>query len=37
MSLFRKNKTNSVAFVRERTILTEGPPLVGEVSADFCG
>jgi hypothetical protein len=32
------NKTiNSVACVRERTIPTERPPLVGEVSANFCG
>ena len=30
-------KLNSVALVRERTILTERPPLVGEVSANFCG
>jgi hypothetical protein len=29
--------TNSVAWVRERTIPTERPPLVGEVSAYFCG
>jgi hypothetical protein len=29
--------TNSVALVRERTIPTERPPLVGEVSANFCG
>jgi hypothetical protein len=28
---------NSVAYVRERTIPTERPPLVGEVSANFCG
>jgi hypothetical protein len=28
--------TNSVALVRERTIPTERPPLVGEVSANFC-
>jgi hypothetical protein len=28
------NKKNSVALVRERTILTEHPPLVGEVSAN---
>ena len=28
---------NSVALVRERTILTERPPPVGEVSANFCG
>jgi hypothetical protein len=26
---------NSVALVRERTIPTERPPLVGEVSANF--
>jgi hypothetical protein len=31
-------KLNSVAsFVRKRTIPTERPPLVGEVSANFCG
>ena len=30
-------KLNSVALVRERTILTERPPPVGEVSANFCG
>jgi hypothetical protein len=29
--------TNSVALVRERTIPTERPPFVGEVSANFCG
>ena len=29
--------THSVALVRERTILTERPPPVGEVSANFCG
>jgi hypothetical protein len=28
--------TNSVALLRERTIPTERPPLVGEVSANFC-
>jgi hypothetical protein len=28
---------NSVALVRERTITTERPPPVGEVSANFCG
>ena len=28
---------NSVALVRERTIPTEWPPPVGEVSANFCG
>jgi len=27
----------SVALVRERTIPTERPPPVGEVSANFCG
>ena len=30
-------KLNSVALVHERTIPTERPPLVGEVSANFCG
>jgi hypothetical protein len=30
-------KKSSVAFVRKRTIPTERPPLVGEVSATFCG
>jgi len=30
-------KLNSVALVRTRTIPTERPPLVGEVSANFCG
>ena len=30
-------KKNSVALVRERTIPTEQPPPVGEVSANFCG
>jgi hypothetical protein len=29
--------TNAVALVLERTIPTERPPLVGEVSANFCG
>jgi hypothetical protein len=28
---------NSVALVRKRTIPTERPPLVGGVSANFCG
>jgi hypothetical protein len=32
-----KNKTNSVALVRKRTIPTKRPPLVGEVSANFSG
>jgi hypothetical protein len=30
-------KLNSVALVRERTIPTERPPLVGEVSGNLCG
>jgi hypothetical protein len=30
-------KLNSVSLVRERTIPTERPPLVGEVSANFYG
>jgi hypothetical protein len=30
-----KQKTNSVVLVRKRTIPTERPPLVGEVSANF--
>jgi hypothetical protein len=30
-------QTNSVALVRKRTIPTERPPLVGEVSANFSG
>jgi hypothetical protein len=30
-------KKNSVALVRKRTISTEQPPLVGEVSANFSG
>jgi hypothetical protein len=30
-------KTNSVAWVRERTVQTDRPPLVGELSANFCG
>jgi hypothetical protein len=29
--------TNSVALVRERTIPTERPPLISEVSTNFCG
>jgi hypothetical protein len=32
---YLRKGTNSVALVRERTILTERPPLVGEVSANF--
>ena len=34
-SVFIKTKLNSVALVRERTIPTERPPPVGEVSANF--
>jgi hypothetical protein len=30
-------KKNTVALVRNRIILTERPPLVGEVSANLCG
>jgi hypothetical protein len=30
-------KLNSMVWVRERTIPTELPPLVGEVIANFCG
>jgi hypothetical protein len=30
-------KKNYVALVSERTIQTERPPLLGEVSAKFCG
>jgi hypothetical protein len=32
-----KTKLNPVALVRERTLRTERPSLVGEVSANFCG
>jgi hypothetical protein len=35
--ILRDMKKNSVTWVRERTIPTERPPLVGEVSANFCG
>jgi hypothetical protein len=31
------NNNNSMALVHERTIPTEQPLLVGEVSASFCG
>jgi hypothetical protein len=30
-------KLNSMIWVQEWTIPTERPPLVGEVSANFCG
>jgi hypothetical protein len=33
----KQRKTNSVALVLKRTIPTERPPLVGEVSANFSG
>jgi hypothetical protein len=33
---YQKKKANSVALVRKRTIPTERPQLVGEVSANFC-
>jgi hypothetical protein len=32
-----KLKLNSMVWVRERTIPTERPPLVGEVIANLCG
>jgi hypothetical protein len=32
-----KTKTKSMVWVRERTIPTERPPLVGEVIANLCG
>jgi hypothetical protein len=35
--LVKVPKLNSVAWVRERAITTERSPLVGEVSANFCG
>jgi hypothetical protein len=35
-SLITTKKLNSVAVVRKRTIPTERPPLVGEVSANLC-
>ena len=37
VKLITKLKLNSVALVRERTIPTERPPPVGEVSTNFCG
>ena len=36
-TLALKTKLNSAALVRTRTIPTERPPPVGEVSANFCG
>jgi hypothetical protein len=35
--LHSKEKLNSVASVREKTISTERQPLVGDISASFCG
>jgi hypothetical protein len=32
-----KKEINSVALVLDRTIPTERPPLVDEISANFCG
>jgi hypothetical protein len=37
ISVIKLNKLNSVAVVRKRTLPTERPPLVGEVSANLCG
>jgi hypothetical protein len=37
VEMITKLKLNSAALVRERTIPTERPPLVGEDSANFCG
>jgi hypothetical protein len=37
MNAKKKTKKNSMVSVRERTIPTERPPLVGEVIANFCG
>jgi hypothetical protein len=34
-AIIKNKETNSVVLVRERTIPTEQPPLVGEVSANF--
>jgi hypothetical protein len=36
-SYMTKTKLNSMVWVRERTIPTERPPLVGEAIANFCG
>jgi hypothetical protein len=33
----KTNKKNSMVWVRERTIPTDRPPLVGDVIANFCG
>jgi len=37
LNVLRNDKLNSVALVRTRTIPTERPPPVGEVSANYCG
>jgi hypothetical protein len=37
MNYVQNCDNNSMALVRERTILTERPPLVGEVSANSYG
>jgi hypothetical protein len=37
MKVVKKNNKISVVLVCERTIPTERPPFVGEVSANFCG
>jgi hypothetical protein len=37
LTIKRDINKNSQASVREQTIPTERPPLVGEVSANFCG
>ena len=36
-TLRNDTELNSVALVRTRTIPTERPPPIGEVSANFCG
>jgi hypothetical protein len=33
----KKKKKKTIVLVRERTIPTERPPLVGEVIANLCG
>jgi hypothetical protein len=35
--MYLLKKLNSVALVSKRTIPTERPTLVGQVSANFCG
>jgi hypothetical protein len=36
ITLFKLNNYSSVAMVRERIIPTDGKPLVGEVSVNYC-